>query len=339
MSMLLEDLLKKVPPETEDRVARAKERYNQPVRDALRHETGLRLNRPVRDQDPGSVLDKSENRSVKISIESGPPDKLRGKVIHDDDVIAALLIPVRNDLSQLMDSLQRVAEIIDSLPRTPQVTALIKGRHENIPPVTALADDLLKRAITFKMIEWILEGGEDVLGVYTFSESKDDPEGCKEGYIKLYWAMIGLISRNLGVSVDDLTAVVLTHELAHAYTHIGSDIDGERWRNSAFAKTETSLIEGLAQYYTQAVCRRIANSAPGSFTAYEELLKHQSEEYHAHEAWIGAFTPEEVRLALIETRRGGPGKMLEFNMMLKDASARLSTKISKDARSFESHAK
>jgi hypothetical protein len=39
--------------------------------------------------------------------------------------------------------------------------------------------------------------------------------------------------------------VVLAHELAHAYTQLGADIDGRRWAAPSFAKAETALKEGL----------------------------------------------------------------------------------------------
>ena len=51
--------------------------------------------------------------------------------------------------------------------------------------------------------------------------------------------------------------MVLTHELAHAYTQLGADIDGRRWAAASFAKAETELKEGLAQYYTERVLRRV----------------------------------------------------------------------------------
>ena len=39
-----------------------------------------------------------------------------------------------------------------------------------------------------------------------------------------------------GFDVEALTYVVLAHELAHAYTHLGRDIDGNAW------DTESTLL-------------------------------------------------------------------------------------------------
>ena len=60
-----------------------------------------------------------------------------------------------------------------------------------------------------------------------------------------------------------------------------------------------ALKEGLAQYYTARVCRRLAAHAPGCAAAYETLLPHQPEAYRVQRAWLEDFTPEEVRYAMI----------------------------------------
>jgi hypothetical protein len=62
--------------------------------------------------------------------------------------------------------------------------------------------------------------------------------------------VIGITARALGVSPDALTIVVLAHELAHAYAHLGRDIDNERWETEQFAKSDIDIVEGLAQFYT-----------------------------------------------------------------------------------------
>jgi hypothetical protein len=62
--------------------------------------------------------------------------------------------------------------------------------------------------------------------------------------VELFWGVIGLVSRLLGVSVEGLTVKVLAHELAHAYTHVGADADGRRWGTTAFQRTDRALLEG-----------------------------------------------------------------------------------------------
>lgn len=63
--------------------------------------------------------------------------------------------------------------------------------------------------------------------------------------------MVGLFAQVLGAPLEPVTAVVLAHELAHAYTHAGLDIDGVRWEASDFRRSELAIVEGLAQYYAE----------------------------------------------------------------------------------------
>ena len=72
---------------------------------------------------------------------------------------------------------------------------------------------------------------QDILGAYFFRI----PE------VRLYWMVIGLIAGALQVSVEALTFVVAAHELGHAYTHLGRDIDGRRWDVDVFSRTDREL--------------------------------------------------------------------------------------------------
>jgi hypothetical protein len=77
-----------------------------------------------------------------------------------------------------------------------------------------------------------------------------------------------------------------------------------------------ALKEGLAQYYTARVCRRLAAHAPGCAAAYETLLPHQPEAYRVQRAWLEDFTPEEVRYAMIAVRRTARASLAEFEERL-----------------------
>ena len=122
---------------------------------------------------------------------------------------------------------------------------------------------------------------------------------------------------------EALTVVVLAHELSHAHTHLGADIDLERWDSRAFSETGGDLAGGLAQYYTWLVCQRLERQLPGVSAAFDELLRHQSALYHSHELWVETHTAEEVRLALLQVRRRGAGRLDGFMEALKMARERL----------------
>jgi hypothetical protein len=108
----------------------------------------------------------------------------------------------------------------------------------------------------------------------------------------------------LNVSVEALTVVVLAHELTHAYTHLGKDIDGNLWNTESFAKADLGIVEGLAQFYTAVVCGKLAARFPAANQAYEALLDMQSGAYVMHKDWTEQSERggEIVRFAMIATR-------------------------------------
>lgn len=82
-------------------------------------------------------------------------------------------------------------------------------------------------------LEKDLSVNEDILGVYRFDVRGlfDDEKAVNRATIHLYWGVIGWVSELLGCDVEDLTIVVLTHELAHAYTQLAPtsrDVAGRR---------------------------------------------------------------------------------------------------------------
>src|ERR1035441_9475222 len=137
------------------------------------------------------------------------------------------------------------------------------------------ATTLLKLLNQHDPLKIILAVEEDCLGVYQYDAAAllAEETTVNKAAIRLYWGVIGLVSQWMGCSVDDLTIVVLLHELAHAYTQLGADIQGWRWPAPAFATSETAVKEGLAQYYTDRVLRRLGGRYPGALKTYEDMLR------------------------------------------------------------------
>ena len=167
-------------------------------------------------------------------------------------------------------------------------------RGEDLRRVHETAGAWLAKLDELEAVNKVVGINEDVLGAYFFRV----PE------INLYWVVIGITARALGVSPEALTIVVLAHELAHAYTHLGRDIDDERWHVEEFARTDLEIVEGLAQFYTQVLCRRLEQRMPAALEAYQELLKRQSGPYQAHQQWIEGDerAGEVIRVSMIECR-------------------------------------
>ncbi|MDB4775576.1 hypothetical protein OAG62_00480 [bacterium] len=108
---------------------------------------------------------------------------------------------------------------------------------------------------------------------------------------------------------------VLIHELAHAYTHLGSDIDGMTWRDDDFRAAEKPVVEGVAQYYTWCVLESISELHEARH-AYEELVPRQPEAYQVHLPWTRRSDRERVRKAMLATRREGWRALQEFAVSL-----------------------
>ena len=309
MSILLEDLIYQLPSDTEDKVRQAKDRFNARVRDALRRETRLSFHR-----------DERTNVNVPIHVLPGLPEPLQPldkQTIDDKYRIALLLAPYRRELTSIRDKGRVLAQNLwPLLAQDPAGQALLRG-HDDIDGAVQHADFLLRVLSEFELTRFILQVNSDVLGIYRYKVRPhfDEPEPK----IELYWGVIGLIARDLGVDAEDLTCVVLAHELAHAYTHVGSDAYDHWWNTAGFHAAEHELAEGLAQFYALLVCKRIADTSPAPLAAFSALVPKHPPAYKTHQRWE-QYTPEHVRLAMLEVRRQSGKPTLElFENCLKNA--------------------
>jgi hypothetical protein len=158
----------------------------------------------------------------------------------------------------------------------------------------------------------------DVFGAYWIQATK----------IQIYWMPLAIFAPLFRVSLATLTAVVLCHELVHAYTHCGLDLNKERWSTDRFVRTDPHVIEGLAQYYTEQIMRNLESRLPDGLATFLAKTKHQSSPYTAYQSWLGDKkqpSPEAARLAMLEFRNANPPVFghHEFVEMLKGAQAQM----------------
>lgn len=315
MPILLADLIAKLPSDTEEKVKKARDKFNNKIREALRRETRL-------------AFRSEENRSggVPIQLAPGLPSPLipfDKQTIDDKHRLALMLAPYRQTLSGLRDTAS-VAEsqLVPELRKSPTASVLLDGRERHFEPTRQYADYLLQKLKEFELTRFILRVDEDVLGVYRYRLPRagyDEPEPK----IELYWGVIGLVARDLSVDIEDLTVVILAHELAHAYTHVGLDADDHCWPSDNFKESAHELKEGLAQFYTQLVCDRLKNTSPGPQKVFEALLPQQPAAYQTHIRW-SEYSPEHVRLAMLETRRArSTNQLSSFERCLEGARRQL----------------
>lgn len=289
----LANLLNQYDPELRQRVERAFKQWNLIIRDYLRNETALRL----------SVGD--DTRSVPVVVADGLPQPFEA-VISDllGDAWLLLNRPLIEQTARgltLIDA--RYNELTNWTPFQPPPATRDEVQH--VGEYAKRLADLVQKLELLKRIGQI---DQDILGAYFFRVPK----------VELYWMVIGVMAATLGVSAEALTIVVLAHELAHAYTHLGRDIDGERWDTEAFARTELEIVEGLAQFYTAVVCERLEQRMPAAKEAYTRLLKLQSAPYQAHCEWTepNEAGGEIVRVTMIQGRGRGITKYTDFQSII-----------------------
>jgi len=312
-AMILGDLLDLVPPAFKGQVDDVRQRRGRRIHEVLRDLTRLRLQTRRRDH----AGEASDATTVAIELEAGMPVGMRDRPIREEHRLAAMLSLWEPELAAIEENgaafLENGVPVIEELESG---RAALAGRVRALPEAVALARDLRTLCKDFDLVRWILEVDADVMGTYLPGGSQ---RGSGRPRIVLYWACIGLIGKAMGVSVRDLAAVVLTHELAHAFTHAGRDIDGHSWATPAYAGCGPYVREGLAQWYTEHGCAAIEDFAPTASAIFEALLDRQPASYREHRSW-GKAGLEGVRSAMLQARRQGVVELEEFRAFLASSS-------------------
>jgi len=281
-------LRKLLDEDVPDRVKRTVKQWNQTVREFIRTETALRL----------TVAEA--RHAVPIKVVDGLPLPF-AEILQGVDETLLWLTLNRPTLEATAAGLGQVVKRFPDFLKWPPTKQSL-GQQDGFLDVDQMdlqksqefLETLLKALEELSLIEQLKTIDEDVLGAYFFRI----PE------IRLYWMAIGFFAHNLDVPVEALTVVTLAHELAHAYSHLGKDIDGRDWDTAAFAQADIYIVEGLAQFYTEVVCKRLAFRYPEAFQAYKEFLGIQGGPYLAHRSWIedDARAGEVVRISMLHTR-------------------------------------
>jgi hypothetical protein len=279
-----------VPLHAEERVTRSYKQWNQIVRDHIRSETGLRLS------------DGDGRLTIPVRVVKGFPPQLAAVINHYYDPIIWMLVVGQPKLGGLVQGLAFLIENWDQFEEWPRLPQAARDGRPTLEGCHEIASSLQQAAISETIRKEIQEIDEDILGAYQFSPWQGSS-------VALYWLPIAMVASMLDVSIEDLTVVVLIHELSHGYTHLGRDIDGARWDDSAFCKSDREVIEGLAQFYTEVVSGELGSRAPGLTLAYRQLLRLQSGPYLVHQDWLKEDRRrrgETVRFALIAARGHEP---------------------------------
>ena len=295
-----EQTLKRHDPGVESAVQRAVQRWNQQVRKCLITETGLHL----------------DGRRVSVHVVSGASPRLSA-ILSDSQGRQALTLQ-RALLEGVVDGMAFMTETRE-LVRDSEGALIGAVQPEELLNVHDTARAWLNWADDNDVSKKFVDVPEDLFGAYRDNYSK----------VEVYWLPIAIFAAGRNIPVEALTVVVLAHELAHAYTHCGRDIDGFDWGTGAFEDTHVAVVEGLAQFYTALVCYHLRDSLPAAEVAFDTLLKSQHPIYHAHKTWIkgaGRHSGEVVRTGMVECRRTAqPMDKPQFDAVISSVTARLAT--------------
>ena len=133
--------------------------------------------------------------------------------------------------------------------------------------------------------------------------------------IEIHWIIVWLVAQTSRVRYEDALYVVLSHELAHAFTHIGQNTNSEPCSTELFHAMSPHIKEGLAEHYCETLCAtesaRVKGYGGGPLQAYEALLEGAPDQYHAHRHWPSydrrrkKGDNELVRRAMLDSRKRG----------------------------------
>ena len=236
MGIKIEDLLAGLDSDIESKVESTCKKLKPVIQNALRNQSLLLK----RQREANGQRTEGENVDVPVVVESGVPEHLRGWTPPNFDTLSTLIAAHRPMIARTKQGLAMVADLLQMVASLPGATELISGRDDHIPPVLELLDDLLRSVSGIRLTRTILGAGGDALGRYIYRELRPNrPRKERVPRIELYWQMIGFVANQLDVTVEDLTIVVLSHEQAHAYTHLGYDANGCAWELDSFARERT----------------------------------------------------------------------------------------------------
>jgi hypothetical protein len=256
-------------------------RWNATLRAEVRAITALKFT-----DDSGRIT-----ASIPVAVIDGMPGPLAEATNHIE-AWQWWLVLHRPDL-ELAD--RGLKLLVDEKDLLSQQVGDISKRIDGVRLSRALIEDTLKKSVDDDVLARFQTIREDILGAYWIHASK----------IQLYWMTLAIFAPLFRVSLSTLTVAVLCHELVHAYTHRGVDIDGSSWPTSRFIETDIHVKEGLAQYYTEQVMRALGTRLPDGLDTFLAKTSKQSAPYTDYQNWLGEKkqpSPEAVRLTMLGFR-------------------------------------
>jgi hypothetical protein len=290
-------LIERYHPEAKGRVEASVKRWRPYIVEKLKQETGLKLKH-----------NKTSAKTVSVKVVTSIPPALIEKFAKVDSFFWRFLLNSRqyDQAENIIKTLSKdSSSILDHLK-------IDKDLEPNVPEACSTLIELLaaiRKNIQSSGIDKALEelGLDQLLGAYFY----------KRPLIEIYWPSIAVFANQLNCSIEELTFVVLAHEMAHYTTHHCFDLEGELWNTEHFANSDLKIVEGMAQHYTQLICADLENNHynPYMKKAFDSLLKCQRDEYTTFSSWLQneRNRNEAIRLTLINVRKN---RVVDYNKFI-----------------------
>jgi hypothetical protein len=133
--------------------------------------------------------------------------------------------------------------------------------------------------------------------------------------VALYVKPIYFYCRAKNLNFKTFVIMVLTHELAHGYSHIGLDKDRQSW--AKIGSSDLDIVEGVAQYYTRRFFQKYSNRFSDGLHVFDCLIEDQDDCYKNFLKW--QVTDEQLYRAFVELRRNGRTKTAEFIELMESS--------------------
>ncbi|MBK8464929.1 MAG: hypothetical protein IPL32_03785 [Chloracidobacterium sp.] len=280
------ELFEQVPDAVADEVESSKNRWRDRLQAAMRKLTRFQL-----------VAD------VPIKIDAGYPDSLSTLLstpFTEEEFLAEIVSKYLFDIEALEYKGRAFAGLRGDLNVYRIGGALDQKLGDMVEGIDSTCSELRRIATQATVKEKLMAVRDDVMGVYTYVPTLHRAVSKPE--IFLFWKVIGLAAGIMKISVEDLTVLVMTHELAHAYSHLGCDASGTFW-SKGFAESDINVKEGIAQYYTWAIAKYLDEHHSAQFMpSYRSKISNQAGPYRVHEPWTEKYSLEVLRSALVHVR-------------------------------------
>ncbi|WP_320112293.1 hypothetical protein [Draconibacterium orientale] len=207
-----------------------------------------------------------------------------------------------NVLSQFVPAAKRAIPYFNNTGAEPHLA-------NSIEMATKLLKGFEIKELTDSIFPFLKTNNKDIFGSYFLNDN----------HIEIYVFPIKLFCFLHGLDDNTFFVMVLAHELAHGYNHIGFDKDNRLW--DSFRETDDYVAEGLAQYYTSKFIESYLHKDPKLKEVFESLLKFQPEPYNAFKDWD--LSMEQMYGAFIDARRNNVTGYSEFAERMNNAKSRI----------------